>query len=107
MKLTIAMLATCASALALGACHSEPAPVPVTEVNVINTVVVEENFAVANIAEPAPVTVTNSSSTPAPSPRGADFDTTTTQEDADAAGMTSRVDRGAPTPAETAAPVAQ
>lgn len=90
----IAILAAGSAALALSACsgggETNEAPIETNVVNVEETVT---NVVVENVVVETPV-VTNV--TPVPAARGEDFtDTEQTKDDADATGMTSRVDRSA------------
>jgi hypothetical protein len=90
----IAILAAGSAALALSACSGggETNETPI-ETNVANVEEPVTNVVIENVVEEAPV-VTNTA--PVPAARGEDFtDTEQTKEDADATGMTSRVDRSA------------
>lgn len=102
----IATLAAASAAFALSACsgggETNEGTIETNVTNIAEPVAVEvENV----VVEPAPV-VTNSA--PVPAARGEDFtDTEQTKDDADATGMTSRVDRdadAAPAPTATTAP---
>ncbi|MCW3848257.1 hypothetical protein OF829_13505 [Sphingomonas sp. LB-2] len=90
MKKLVSLLAVGSMALALSACggNSETTTTNTIETNVeeIGTVNEAENLATP---EPSP----SPSVTPAPASTGKEFDSTTTQDDADATGMTSRVNR--------------
>ncbi|MCW3838422.1 hypothetical protein ACFQ1E_20190 [Sphingomonas canadensis] len=87
----IAMLAIGSAALALAACGGKPEESNVETNLIVNEEVVNE--VAENVVEPAPV-VQNVAR--APAPRGAEFGNTTSEtiDDAEAVGMTSRVDRG-------------
>lgn len=90
---TIILLA--ASALTLAACHNKPDEQPVGETNVTNLVVEPAN--IANVATEAPpaTRIDNTAVTAAPPSATLSADQQTV-EDADATGMTSRVDRSQP-----------
>lgn len=89
---TFALLA--ASGLALAACHGAPEEQPAAETNVSN-ITEPANF--ANIVTEAPpaTVVDNTAATAAPPAATLTADEQTV-EDADATGMTSRVDRSQP-----------
>jgi hypothetical protein len=86
------LTAAALAALALTtACSGAKEEAPV-ETNVVN-IVEPENIVVANIVEPTPTPAATNITSAAPT--GAEFgDEATTQSDAEAAGMTARVDRG-------------
>lgn len=90
MKKTVSLIAAGALALTLSACGGgEEANVAPPETNVEEIVPMND---MGNMAMPeAPV---SNDVAPVPAPKGKDFDETVTQDDADATGMTSRVDRG-------------
>lgn len=87
---TIALLA--ASAIALAACHNKTEEAPVGETNVSNMIVEPDNM--MNVATEAPpaTRIDNTATTAAPPAATLTADEQTTA-DADATGMTSRVNR--------------
>ncbi|RYD99156.1 MAG: hypothetical protein EOP61_14810 [Sphingomonadales bacterium] len=87
---TIALLA--ASALALAACHDKPEEAPVGETNVTNLVEGPADFGNVTIEATPTAPVTNVATTAAPPSATLTADEQTA-EDADATGMTSRVNR--------------
>lgn len=89
MKKLVSLLAVGSMALALSACggNKEEATNTIeTNVEDIGTVNEAENVA---MPEPSP----SPSTTPIPAGTGKEFDSSTTQDDAEATGMTSRVNR--------------
>ena len=89
MKKLVSLFAVGSMALTLAACggNSETTTNTIeTNVEDIGTVNEVENVA---IPEPSP----SPSTTPAPTGTGKEFDSSTTQDDAEATGMTSRVNR--------------
>lgn len=91
MKKIASLIAAGSLALTLSACGGAP---EVNETSVETNVSEIETINEAVINDIAPLPEPSASPTAVPAPTGAEFDTTTTQEDADATGMTSRVDRG-------------
>ena len=90
MKKLVSLLAAGTLALTLSACGGAP-EVNETTVETNVTDIVEPDNAMENMVMPEPTP--SESPTPVPAPPGKDFDETVTQDDADATGMTSRVDR--------------
>lgn len=87
---TIALLA--ASAIALAACHNKPDETPVGETNVTNMMVEPGNLMNVVTEAPPATRIDNTTTTAAPPSATLTADEQTT-EDADATGMTSRVNR--------------
>lgn len=92
---TVALLA--ATGLALAACGSKTEEQPAAETNVTN--IVEEPAEVTNVVTeaPAPAPADNATTAAVAPPTATLTADEQTAEDADATGMTARVDRNAPT----------
>lgn len=91
MKKLVSLLAAGSLALTLAACGGAP-EVSETTVETNVTEITEPANDMGNMVMPEPTP--SASPTSVPAPTGKDFDETVTQDDADATGMTSRVDRG-------------
>lgn len=91
MKKLVSLLAAGSMALALSACGGNTTVETNTSTIETNTVELTTENTTENVAMPEPAP--SASPTTAPAATGKDFDSTTTQDDAEATGMTSRVNR--------------